>query len=160
MKIILTFILSAVLLSSVGSAMDSAEKPEKTKLDHYLAIQTALAADDLESAKSGAAELKMLIETEGAPADTPMLYKAASGLADSGSLEQARTQFFTLSKAVIQNIHSLNTSGHKNLALANCPMARNNQGASWIQEGSRVNNPYFGSMMLRCGTVEPIPGLE
>ncbi|MCD8482612.1 MAG: efflux RND transporter periplasmic adaptor subunit [Verrucomicrobia bacterium] len=37
--------------------------------------------------------------------------------------------------------------------LAYCPMVDGDKGGSWLQSGERVNNPYFGSMMLRCGDV-------
>jgi len=31
-----------------------------------------------------------------------------------------------------------------------CPMAR----ADWIQTTATVANPYYGSQMLRCGTIK------
>ena len=32
-------------------------------------------------------------------------------------------------------------------------MAFDNAGASWLQRGTTINNPYFGASMLRCGEV-------
>lgn len=32
-------------------------------------------------------------------------------------------------------------------------MAFGNRGACWIQADTTVNNPYYGSRMLRCGTI-------
>lgn len=41
-----------------------------------------------------------------------------------------------------------------------CPMAFDNRGAEWLQEQSDLLNPYFGAMMLRCGTrKETLPAL-
>lgn len=34
---------------------------------------------------------------------------------------------------------------------AYCPMAFNNRGASWLQRGETIHNPYFGAVMLTCG---------
>lgn len=36
---------------------------------------------------------------------------------------------------------------------AHCPMARDGEGASWLQPSAELQNPYFGQMMLRCGDV-------
>ena len=35
-----------------------------------------------------------------------------------------------------------------------CPMSFDNQGAYWLAEEKEVNNPYFGDLMLHCGSVE------
>lgn len=32
-----------------------------------------------------------------------------------------------------------------------CPMAFDDQGATWLQDHDAVENPYFGEMMFRCG---------
>ena len=39
-------------------------------------------------------------------------------------------------------------------------MAFDNTGASWVQKGDRINNPYFGASMLRCGEITEKIGLE
>jgi Cu(I)/Ag(I) efflux system membrane fusion protein len=36
---------------------------------------------------------------------------------------------------------------------AYCPMARDGEGASWLQREAELRNPYFGAMMLRCGDI-------
>ncbi len=35
-----------------------------------------------------------------------------------------------------------------------CPMTNNGVGAEWLSKESDVKNPYYGSMMLTCGSVE------
>jgi hypothetical protein len=35
-----------------------------------------------------------------------------------------------------------------------CPMANNGEGANWLSKESAVKNPYYGSMMLTCGSVK------
>ncbi|MCH2176262.1 MAG: efflux RND transporter periplasmic adaptor subunit [Lentisphaeria bacterium] len=44
----------------------------------------------------------------------------------------------------------------ENVFLGNCSMAFDNKGASWLQNSQDLTNPYWGSAMLRCGTIEPI----
>ena len=34
-----------------------------------------------------------------------------------------------------------------------CPMANDNKGAYWLQKTSDVQNPYYGSMMFKCGSL-------
>ncbi|RKY19093.1 MAG: efflux transporter periplasmic adaptor subunit [Planctomycetota bacterium] len=38
-------------------------------------------------------------------------------------------------------------------AIFHCPMAFDGEGADWIDTGTRVANPYYGSAMLRCGSL-------
>ena len=33
-------------------------------------------------------------------------------------------------------------------------MAQNGKGARWVQTESKVANPYYGSEMLECGSIE------
>ena len=35
-----------------------------------------------------------------------------------------------------------------------CPMANNNKGAMWLSETKEITNPYFGSKMMKCGSVQ------
>ena len=40
------------------------------------------------------------------------------------------------------------------LYLEYCPMANNNEGAYWLSNEKQIKNPYFGDMMLKCGSVK------
>jgi Cu(I)/Ag(I) efflux system membrane fusion protein len=35
-----------------------------------------------------------------------------------------------------------------------CPMAFEGRGGRWLQRAEKVANPYYGSQMMACGTVE------
>ena len=37
-----------------------------------------------------------------------------------------------------------------------CPMYNENKGAMWLSEMKEVKNPYYGSKMITCGTVEEV----
>ncbi len=39
------------------------------------------------------------------------------------------------------------------LYVLRCPMANNNEGARWLSLENEVKNPYYGEMMLTCGSV-------
>jgi Cu(I)/Ag(I) efflux system membrane fusion protein len=36
-------------------------------------------------------------------------------------------------------------------------MAFDGKGGSWLQKDATVANPYYGAMMLRCGSVSKTP---
>ena len=35
-------------------------------------------------------------------------------------------------------------------------MANNDKGAYWLSTDETIKNPYFGEMMLKCGTVAAV----
>jgi hypothetical protein len=37
-----------------------------------------------------------------------------------------------------------------------CPMYNDNKGGMWLSETKEIKNPYFGSEMPKCGTIEEI----
>ncbi len=114
-------------------------------LQPYLAIQRALAADSLEGVPEQARQL--------AGADVP----GAQRLARAEGIKEARHHFETVSNYLIEQVRS-NGVEAKAVHLAHCPMAFGNKGASWLQEEARLANPYYGSMMLRCGRIEETMG--
>ena len=46
------------------------------------------------------------------------------------------------------------------VGLFHCPMALDGEGADWIQEGEETANPYYGSEMLRCGSLTELLSQE
>jgi Cu(I)/Ag(I) efflux system membrane fusion protein len=78
-------------------------------------------------------------------------------LADAVSTEDIqvlREEFHLLSQNLTQAIKKLGVSGTKSVYILRCPMAFDNAGANWLQDNKDVTNPYFGEMMLKCGSVE------
>jgi Cu(I)/Ag(I) efflux system membrane fusion protein len=129
----------------------------------YLALQRALAADDLAKAQRAAsalqastkdASLKASADAEQAWAQfAESMDMHARHVAQSNSLEQARKAFELLSRNVVMMLRVLGNPLDKPLVQAHCPMAAGSDGASWVQEGEQVNNSYFGAAMLDCGDV-------
>ena len=39
---------------------------------------------------------------------------------------------------------------------AHCPMAFGDRGATWLQRGDAVDNPYFGDRMRTCGSIRAL----
>ena len=72
------------------------------------------------------------------------------------NIKQLRRDYFDLSNALIAYIKDFGHLYSSDLYIVHCPMYRYDLGGSWIQDNKRVNNPYFGSEMLRCGDVEVV----
>jgi len=106
----------------------------------YVAAQEALAADDFKLAKSSLELLAKNSEGE--------LKKLTESALKAGDLKTLREAFKPLSEAIAK------AELPNGLALAYCPMVKNH----WVQKNGKVANPYYGSAMLRCGTIKKVAG--
>ena len=82
----------------------------------------------------------------GAPAmriDTSALQLAAAG-----DLSDARDKFGVLSEALDTYMTGLKLRPPEGVRVAFCPMVKK----PWLQEGSTLANPYYGSAMPTCGS--------
>jgi Cu(I)/Ag(I) efflux system membrane fusion protein len=126
----------------------------------YLALQEALADDDLEASRAAAAKVseavagvrsEMLV---GTPLSDWRRLRAGLRIESAGAdIEALRSSFYGLSQTMISLQDRFGHALDRDLVIAWCPMAFDDQGAPWIQAGRTIDNPYFGSMMLRCGEV-------
>ena len=66
-------------------------------------------------------------------------------------VEAQRKQFSFLSQALINALTAFGVDG--TYYVQHCPMAFDNAGANWLSNEEQIRNPYFGDMMLKCGTV-------
>jgi Cu(I)/Ag(I) efflux system membrane fusion protein len=131
-------------------------------LEGYLAVQRALADDDTAGAAQAARKLVELLNAarhvghEGeralwVEADVEIL-ASAQRIAGDTALQAQREAFLPLSGAVGRLVSVYGTAGTP-VSLAYCPMAFGNKGATWLQTGTQIANPYFGAQMLRCGEI-------
>jgi Cu(I)/Ag(I) efflux system membrane fusion protein len=124
----------------------------------YLEAQGRLADDDGLGARLALERLGEAGDqaaAEGAPGREQLraLARAVADLPVGAALESLRAKFEPVSAAVLELLeHNGNLSG-RTLVEAWCPMAFDNRGAGWVQGGEPLANPYFGSTMLRCGSL-------
>jgi len=151
-------VLESTVNSSVSDEFAKSLNPVYTA---YLQAQEQLANDDLGGFFDAAQRLKMavnFVDSDELGGEILETWKRSStGLKLSGSvttIDSARAEFekFTLAILELQSQFGQATEG--TLYTAFCPMAFDMKGAKWVQRGTEVNNPYFGSQMLRCGTIE------
>ena len=136
-----------VALAGLAAQQTSASTGEMVK--SYLEVQAALAADKFADV---AAPAKALAEqaTAVGPAGADVA-KAAAAVGAAADIAAARDAFGPLSDAMIARVKA-GGSPDAALRLGYCPMARR----SWLQRGGEVRNPYYGSAMLTCGTLEDV----
>ena len=169
------------MMTSPGELRDEAEArtvevpPEdRTKLvgvvSAYLAIQVALAADDLSAARQAAESLiaaVLGVELRRPPGAATAWSDVARGLGQHGrhvklaqDLEAARAGFEGLSREAQVLLRRFGNPLETPLSVAFCPMASGSTGAAWVQRGTTIENSYFGQSMRSCGEVrrEVLPG--
>ncbi len=135
--------------------------------DGYFVAQTTLASDDLNKAKAALYSINLLT---GAIKDKKLelpeaslkvwqvarrgLLKATEHANHWADINAARKAFETVSALIINLDKSLGHSGEQTYFEIFCPMAFDNAGAYWLQTAKKVNNPYLGTEMPRCGEVK------
>ena len=117
---------------------------------HYIHLKNALVASNFGGAEKASSELEksLKIVTNGK--------KAAAGankIASSSDISEQRKYFSSLSDEMTVLVKATKLASGS-LYVEYCPMANNNEGAYWLSNEKEIKNPYFGDMMLRCGTVK------
>lgn len=130
----------------------------------YFAVQAALAGDDFEAARGALGGVRdATVAAAGAVSgefEEPWrelhaeLQRAVASAESADSIDALRVAFEPLSMIVLKLQRAVGHSGGEPHVEAHCPMAFDDKGASWLQLGSEISNPYFGASMLRCGSVE------
>jgi hypothetical protein len=117
--------------------------------DQYIKLKDALVASDKEAAKVIALDLhKTLVETKSSAAAA-----SVAELLKATDLEGQRLSFSNLSNEMAIVVKGGKLSAGS-LYVEYCPMANNNTGAFWLSNEKEIKNPYFGDMMLKCGSVK------
>jgi len=132
----------------------------------YILLKDALVNDDRNLAQIATknliaqlnkVDMKLLTDTKSHNLWMPLLKNIqnySKKIMNSNSIKIQREQFIIVSNNVSKSIEifGVNQKIYKQF----CPMANNDKGAFWLSIDKQINNPYFGEMMLKCGTVERI----
>ncbi len=149
-------------LSDPPPAFLSAMKP---LLPTYLTIQQALATDDVAQARDGFMTFATIVGNIPADALTGEmrsqwtniatdLVRVAKTAAKAEGLEELRAQFAQATCPIVALEKAIGPTKGTTHRLAFCPMAFENRGAYWVQTEEVVSNPYFGTVMPRCGEIQ------
>ena len=139
------------------AAAPAATTPAQKLVAAYLGVQQKLAADDAKGASAAFAQLKAAAEVQQLGGDAQLrqrIVAAAAAGAGAKDIAAARAAFATSSDSLLEWLKREGNPLASSLRVAHCPMARDGKGARWLQSDATVKNPYFGSEMLECGSLE------
>lgn len=169
-----TFIFSAFaafflcIFSAQAQGLGQVDKATKTQLNHlldaYYKVKDALVATDAKKAQPAAtafAATLAKVETNKMSAaqkqlfakHSPSLKSSSEAIAKAADVEAQRKQFETLSVAMYAVTNAFRCNELK-VYQQFCPMAFDFKGAYWLSDKREIANPYFGSKMMKCGTVQ------
>ena len=142
---------------------DEAKKGLEPLFKNYFSLKEHLAEDNFENAlKSGKSFKDVLVKInmkhfEGKSHEVWMTFDkqmktALEPLNNQKEIEGLRTHFQTISDVLIQFVEQTGPYAEV-IYVQHCPMVDNNKGADWLSLSKEIKNPYFGSMMLRCGEI-------
>jgi hypothetical protein len=154
--------LGVLLLFAGAAGASEFDRSMEPVLAEYLKIQTALAADKTEGVEAAVSAIKDLakaLDPGTAGGENAEHYRSIRvgilascmrfrGAKDIGAIREA---FKELSKPVSMWV---TMAEPKDMSAMYCPMEK----AGWVQQGSKVANPYLGSKMPSCG--EKVGGAE
>lgn len=147
-------------------APESFQAQLRAVIEAYFPMQQALANDDAQTTAEAIAPLRdalgkvdMGLLEGGAHIEWMARLKALEEGLDAfkeagAEIEKQRGAFETVSTALIHAADQFGLGSEGVVHVVHCPMAFDNKGADWLQAGTDVRNPYFGSEMLTCGSVK------
>lgn len=131
-------------------------------LDAYFEIKNGLVADSKETTATGGNSLIAAIEKFDMSKLTGDTHTKYMEIAESAKehaehivkspIDHQREHLEALSTDMTDLVALLGTD--KVIYQDYCPMANNNKGANWLSEVKEIKNPYFGSKMLKCGSIK------
>ena len=133
--------------------------------ESYFQLQTALADDRLDDAKTAIGHLQAALKKPDhellrgltllswSTADKK-LQEVTAGDWKSEDIEKIRKRFEAIAGVMLDVADQFGHPGDETYYQAFCPMAFHNQGAPWLQVGQQIANPYFGHAMLHCGEIQ------
>jgi membrane fusion protein, copper/silver efflux system len=144
----------------VTSRPHAFKKGLSDSVNAYLDAQEALADDDLSTYNTHAKRLIDALDsvpTTGLLGEDLATWRSASRelrpKPSYDDIEVARADFEPMSNAIFALIERFGVPDGSPLHIAYCPMAFDFVGADWLQRTEEIDNPYFGSTMLRCGEI-------
>ena len=137
-----------------------------TVFTSYLAIKDALVNDDTMLAQKAAitfqenleqVDMQLLKDSKSHDLWMPLLKElktSSSNISKFDAIKTQREHFMLVSTAITTAVEAFGI--HKKIYKQFCPMANNDKGAYWLSTDETIKNPYFGEMMLKCGTVAAV----
>lgn len=153
-----------VATPNMGKVDDAVKKQLNDLLLAYFQIKNELVASNLENTNAKATiflETLEKINTKKMTAEQVKFFSQhreklvfnAKNISNNSEIYAQRGFFSEISvlmKTVIVGFKANTNKVYEHY----CPMAFDNYGASWLSPENKIFNPYYGDMMLKCGTVK------
>ena len=130
-------------------------------IDAYMQIKNGLVATDKNAAAEGATALLAAFKAFDMSKLSGEMHKEYMDILENAKeqaehiakspIDHQREHFEDLTTDITDMIALLGTE--KTLYQDHCPMANNGKGANWLSEIKEIKNPYFGSKMMKCGSI-------
>jgi len=160
---------SPLIAPEINDASDRVEIPPQARLSFdgllsvYYEIADALSHDDFVAAQAAVAKFPSAVsnvEASSLPSANreswtnvqAQLEKDAATVLAAETIKLARNSFFDLSNHLIDAVRTFAAVGSQTAMIFHCPMAMGGTGADWLQPKPGTENPYYGSMMFKCGS--------
>ena len=148
--LIVTIVATAFIQKSFSQGATTATSQ---LLQSYLSIKNALVAGNADKASATAAEFVKNLNSIDAKiindADRSALLKDASHITASKDIKHQREHFAGFSDNMIALAKAVKLS-EEPIYIAYCSMKK----SSWLSSEKAIKNPYYGNMMLTCGSVK------
>jgi archaellum component FlaF (FlaF/FlaG flagellin family) len=149
------YVILAIIAASFSQNTFAQDNAKPQLINAYYTLKEALVSSNATSASTSADELvnainnadKQTINDDAREA----LLKDAKAVSQSKDLKQQRIKFATLSSNMFELAKKVKLSPDP-VYQQYCPMAK----ASWLSANKAIKNPYYGSAMLTCGTVQTV----
>ena len=114
----------------------------------YLKLHILLTTDKTEGLAPAASAIQAAAAALGKDAEG--MVEQAKKLGAAKTLEAARAAFGELSVALVAYSDKTNHTLPADLHIAYCPMVDK----PWVQTGKLIQNPYYGTEMISCGSIK------
>lgn len=115
----------------------------------YIVLKDALVATKMPEAKTAAQQLASSLKAFSGCENTAV---TAQKIENAKDIAAQRTAFTALSSDVIALFkHAELAKG--TIFVQHCPMANKGDGGDWLSSEKKIQNPYYGSEMMECGSV-------
>ncbi|MFS4471914.1 DUF3347 domain-containing protein [Chryseobacterium sp. T20] len=150
-------------MTQANTSENKNESQLKAVFDNYFSLKDALVNTDAGTSSAKAASLVKAIQNVemGKLSNEEHtvwmkvlkdLTAQAEKIATTKDIEKQRGTFALLS----ENIYALTkvSKQSETLYYQHCPMFNNGKGANWLSKEEAIKNPFYGSKMLTCGSVQ------
>lgn len=114
---------------------------------HYIHLKTALVNDDAKEATMGAQMLATALN------DANISSKYIANVVDAKDVKGKRLTFSELSTELAETFKKSKIESGV-VYKQYCPMANGGNGGFWLASEKKIQNPFYGSKMMSCGSVK------